>query len=132
MRRSTDSTHFSQGHTKPITALSFSPDGRAVVSCSVLDGTVRMWRPNPGIFGMLASSLASTSTTTDHTDKGRVGTLSASQKAYRTYSFGIDSGGNKQQAEISISVILEQVGFEWLGDKTVRLRVRHMVMTFNV
>ncbi|RUS32643.1 hypothetical protein BC938DRAFT_474774 [Jimgerdemannia flammicorona] len=123
-----------EGHTGPVTALSFSPDGRAVVSCSVQDSTVRMWRPNPGIFGILASSLSAgvpPGAAASGTDKGGRGALSASQKAYRTYPFGIDGGGERQ-SELPVTIILRDVKFEWPGDKSVRLRVKDMVMTFNV
>ncbi|CAG8660042.1 320_t:CDS:2, partial [Acaulospora colombiana] len=49
--------HILEGHTKAVTAITFSGDGKIIVSCSLEEGTVRVWNPNPGFLGMIAGSL---------------------------------------------------------------------------
>ncbi|CAG8610384.1 17864_t:CDS:2, partial [Racocetra fulgida] len=46
------------GHTKSVSAVTFSGDGKFIVSCSLEEGTVRVWNPSPGLLGMLAGSFA--------------------------------------------------------------------------
>ncbi|CAG8449148.1 16598_t:CDS:10 [Acaulospora morrowiae] len=45
--------HILEGHTKSVTAVTFSNDGRIIVSCSLEEGTVRVWNPNPGFLDMI-------------------------------------------------------------------------------
>ncbi|CAH1758916.1 4908_t:CDS:10 [Entrophospora sp. SA101] len=51
-----------EGHTKPVTAVTFSGDGRLIISCSLEEGTVRVWNNSPGLLGMIAGSLSSNNT----------------------------------------------------------------------
>src|SRR5262249_31663084 len=47
-----------EGHTGAVSAALFSRDGKTTVSCSIKEGTVRLWHPNPGFFGMLIGGSA--------------------------------------------------------------------------
>ncbi|KAG0231975.1 hypothetical protein BGW41_001993 [Actinomortierella wolfii] len=61
-----------EGHTTPLSAVTFSRDGRTIVSCALQEGTVKIWHPNVGFFGMLlggghalwSATTATTTTTT--------------------------------------------------------------------
>ncbi|KAF9973369.1 hypothetical protein BGZ73_003401 [Actinomortierella ambigua] len=58
-----------EGHKTPLSAVTFSKDGRTIVSCAVQEGTVKIWHPNVGFLGMLLGGghglwSATTATTT--------------------------------------------------------------------
>ena len=82
----------SQGHTKPVTAVTFSGDGHLIVSCSLEEGTVRVWNPNPGLFGMIAGSLTSSNGGSTNA-KGFKTPLSSSIKTSKTFNFNLGEDG---------------------------------------
>ena len=45
-----------QGHTRAVTALSFSEDGKRIVSCSLDEKTVRVWNPSPSLLGVFGGA----------------------------------------------------------------------------
>ncbi|CAI2168335.1 5427_t:CDS:10 [Funneliformis geosporum] len=125
--------HILEGHTKSVTALTFSGDGQLIVSCSLEEGTVRVWNPNPGLFGMIAGSLTNSnggnSNGSSRIDvaKGFKAPLLSSIKPFKTFSFNLGD-----DAYLSIALILEFVEFEWVADRTVKLYVKDSIMSFNV
>lgn len=104
-----------QGHIKPVTALKFSNDGRIIVSCSLEEGVVNVWNPNPGIFGMIAGSLTSSnkvgnrnslnglSPTSSRNEIGKgvkkglgfKNSLSSSIRPIKSFSFNLGEDGEK-------------------------------------
>lgn len=85
-----------EGHTKTASAVAFSRDGKTIVSCSVKEGSVRFWQPNPGFFGMLmgGSSLwgpKSSSSGGGGGGAGHTGSISSlsSQQSSRTFDFAL-------------------------------------------
>ncbi|CAG8543485.1 13126_t:CDS:2 [Ambispora leptoticha] len=118
--------HVLEGHTKPVTAISFSGDGKLIVSCSLDEQTVRVWNPNPGLLGMLTGSLAATAGASRDT-KPFVNTLSSSIKPSKTFGFNIGD-----DVRLSAPTILDTVHFDWVAERTVKLYVQELTMSFNV
>lgn len=56
LRGSSFVRHF-EGHTQPITALAFSPDGRMLVSYSMDEATLRWWHVPSGLISLLSGSV---------------------------------------------------------------------------
>ncbi|KAF9401767.1 hypothetical protein BGX21_000671 [Mortierella sp. AD011] len=121
-----------EGHHKAVSAVSFSRDGKTIVSCSIKEGTVRFWQPNPGFFGMLMGSgiwghpkSGSTGSTTQG-QQGGIPSLS-SQQSSRTFDFALQDSivtGSEES-------MLSHVRFEWTGDRVVKLSVFDHIMSFN-
>ncbi|KAG0202740.1 hypothetical protein BGX28_004845 [Mortierella sp. GBA30] len=98
-----------EGHTKAVSAVSFSRDGKTIVSCCVKEGRVRFWQPNPGFFGMLMGG------------NGLWGPSKSSATAAGTPA----QGGSEES-------LLSHIRFEWTGDKVVKLSIYDHIMSFNV
>ncbi|KAF9912668.1 hypothetical protein EC991_009404 [Linnemannia zychae] len=124
-----------EGHTKTASAVSFSRDGKTIVSCSVKEGSVRFWQPNPGFFGMLMgggglwapkSSLSSGSGgPSGH--QGGIPSLS-SQQSSRSFDFALQDSivtGSEEQ-------LLNHIRLEWTGDRVAKLSIYDHIMSFNV
>ncbi|KAI1297776.1 hypothetical protein EDD11_006982 [Mortierella claussenii] len=123
-----------EGHTKAVSAVSFSRDGKTIVSCSIKEGTVRFWHPNPGFFGMLMGgsglwghSKSSSQGSHRQGPQGGIPSLS-SQQSSRTFDFALQDSVVTGPEE----TMLSQVRFEWTGDKVVKLSVYDHIMSFNV
>ncbi|KAG0023415.1 hypothetical protein BGZ81_008142 [Podila clonocystis] len=124
-----------EGHTKPVSAVSFSRDGKTIVSCSIKEGNVRLWHPNPGFFGMLMSgsslwgsgSSGSTNKTPANSGHSALPSLS-SQQSSRTFDFAL------QESIVTGSEdsMLNHIKFEWTSDRVVKLSVYDHIMSFNV
>ncbi|KAF9358528.1 hypothetical protein BGX26_001535 [Mortierella sp. AD094] len=122
-----------EGHHKAVSAVSFSRDGKTIVSCSIKEGTVRFWHPNPGFFGMLMGSGIwghSKSGSTGSTTQGQQGGIPSlsSQQSSRTFDFALQDSivtGSEES-------MLSHVRFEWIGDRVVKLSVFDHIMSFNV
>ncbi|KAG0336921.1 hypothetical protein BG000_006014 [Podila horticola] len=125
-----------EGHTKPVSAVSFSRDGKTIVSCSIKEGNVRLWHPNPGFFGMLMSGSSlwggggasgSANKTPANAGHSALPSLS-SQQSSRTFDFALQESivtGSEES-------MLNHIKFEWTGDRVVKLSVYDHIMSFNV
>jgi hypothetical protein len=82
-----------EGHTGGVSAVSFSRDGKTIVSCSIKERAVRFWHPNPGFFGMLMSgnSLWGHSKSTVSNNHGLQSSMPSlsSQQSIRTFDFAL-------------------------------------------
>jgi len=126
-----------EGHTRPVSAVSFSRDGKTIVSCCLKEGTVRFWHPNPGFFGMLmggnglfgtrSSGSSSISSASGHQGGGGMPSLS-SQQSTKTFDFAIQESVVAGSEES----MLNHVRFEWTGDRAVKLSVYDHIMSFNI
>lgn len=66
-----------EGHKHPVTALSWSPDGHRLVTVSLEENRVVVWRVSGGIFGMFMAGAPA-----------RQGS-SSSATPYKTYDFHV-------------------------------------------
>ncbi|KAF9028082.1 hypothetical protein BGZ52_000766 [Haplosporangium bisporale] len=125
-----------EGHTKSVSAVSFSRDGKTIVSCSIKEGNVRLWHPSPGFFGMLMSGSSlwgggggsgSANKTPANAGHSTLPSLS-SQQSSRTFDFALQESivtGSEES-------MLNHIKFEWTGDRVVKLSVYDHIMSFNV
>ncbi|KAG0303003.1 hypothetical protein BGZ98_007065 [Dissophora globulifera] len=124
-----------EGHVKTVSAVSFSKDGKTIVSCSIKEGTVRFWHPNPGFFGMLmgnglwgySKSNPASSAGGGGGGSGGIPSLS-SQQSSRTFDFALQESIVTGSEE----TMLNHVKFEWTGDRVAKLSVFDHIMSFNV
>ncbi|CAG8601908.1 990_t:CDS:10, partial [Dentiscutata erythropus] len=84
--------HILEGHTRAVTAVTFSSDGKFIVSCSLEEGTVRVWNPSPGILGILAGSLTN-GNMGSNSDGKRFKSLSTSTNPCKTFRFNLGDDG---------------------------------------
>ncbi|KAH7928777.1 hypothetical protein BV22DRAFT_1058262 [Leucogyrophana mollusca] len=102
-----------EGHKKRPTACSFSPDGRRLVTVSLAEGVVLVWK--------VGSSFTSFFKPGAPPRQGHSGS-----QPYKTLAFNV---GN--EANMTIAGTLEWVRFEWPAERSVRLRIRESVLTFS-
>ncbi|KAL7341421.1 hypothetical protein BJY59DRAFT_693274 [Rhodotorula toruloides] len=104
-----------EGHKHPVTALSWSPDGHRLVTVSLEENRVVVWRVSGGIFGMFMSGAPA-----------RQGS-SSSATPYKTYDFHVGD-----ESLMTLAATLEWVVFDWPAERTVRLQLRETALNFGV
>ncbi|KAG7088816.1 hypothetical protein E1B28_012775 [Marasmius oreades] len=102
-----------EGHKKPITACSFSPDGRRLVTVSLGENVVLVWK--------VGTSFSSFFNPGAPPKQGHSGS-----DPFKTYPFNIGDEGSMDVADT-----LELVKFEWIADRNVKLMIRGSVLTFS-
>ncbi|KAF9483399.1 WD40 repeat-like protein [Pholiota conissans] len=102
-----------EGHKKPITALSFSPDGRRLVTISLKESVVLAWK--------VGSSFASFFNPGAPPRQGHGGS-----QPFKTLNFNVGA-----EAEMSAAQTLDLVKVEWVADRSVKVKIRHSVLTFS-
>ncbi|CAA7261526.1 unnamed protein product [Cyclocybe aegerita] len=102
-----------EGHKKPITASSFSPDGRRLVTVCLKESLVLVWK--------VGSSFASFFNPGAPPRQGHGGS-----EPFKTLNFNIGSDANMTTAET-----LELVRVEWIADRSVRVKIRQNVLAFS-
>ncbi|KAL1917014.1 uncharacterized protein VTP21DRAFT_5212 [Calcarisporiella thermophila] len=107
-----------EDHARAVAAVSFSADGKIVVSCSVEEGRVCIWHLSVGLLGVFASAT------------GAASLLSSVQKPAQNFTFNF--GETQENTCKYVPTLLQSVRFEWAGEKSVRLHVGDAVMSFNV
>ncbi|KAG0005763.1 hypothetical protein BGZ65_010237 [Modicella reniformis] len=127
-----------EGHVGAVSAVSFSRDGKTIVSCSIKEGTVRFWHPNPGFFGMLmgggnsfwghSRSNSATSVTGNSSSSSSSGPSLSSQQSIRAFDFALQ----ESIATGSEESMFSHVNFEWTGDRMVKLSIYDHIMSFNL
>ncbi|TFY66090.1 hypothetical protein EVG20_g5003 [Dentipellis fragilis] len=100
-------------HKKRPTACSFSPDGRRLVTVSLEEGLVLVWK--------VGSSFTSFFNPGAPPRQGHSGS-----EPYKSLTFPIGD-----EAHMSIEETLQAVRFEWVADRSVRLKVGGLTMTFS-
>ncbi|KAF7355313.1 WD-REPEATS-REGION domain-containing protein [Mycena sanguinolenta] len=102
-----------EGHKKQISACSFSPDGRRLVTTSLEESVVLVWK--------VGSSLSSFFNPGAPPRQGHGGS-----DPFKTLSFNVGDEANMTAAES-----LTLIRFEWAADRSVRLRIRESTLTFS-
>ncbi|PVF99519.1 hypothetical protein CPB86DRAFT_783642 [Serendipita vermifera] len=102
-----------EGHKKRLAACSFSPDGRRLVTLSLEESVVMVWK--------VGSSFTSFFYPGAPPRQGHSGS-----EPFKTLSFNVGS-----EAHMTTAATLEWVSFDWPNDRTARLRIRDSVLTFN-
>ncbi|KZP13950.1 WD40 repeat-like protein [Athelia psychrophila] len=102
-----------EGHKKRIAACSFSPDGRRLVTVSLEEGIVLVWK--------VGSSFASFFTPGAPPRQGHGGS-----EPFKTLPFNVGD-----EVVMSIAATLEGVRFEWTAERSVRLNIRESILTFS-
>lgn len=102
-----------EGHKKRPTACTFSPDGRRLVTVSLEEGTVLVWK--------VGSSFTSFFHPGAPPRQG-----SSGSQPYKTLNFNVGDGAN-----MTLTDIQKMVKFEWPSDRSVRLHIRESTFTFS-
>lgn len=102
-----------EGHKKNVTACSFSPDGRRLVTLSLEESVVLVWK--------VGSSFASFFNPGAPPRQGHGG-----NEPFKTLSFNVGD-----EANMSLAETLELVRFEWPADRSVKLRIKESTLTFS-
>lgn len=118
-----------EGHRKRLAGISFSPDGRRMVTVSIEESVVLVWK--------VGSSFTSFFHPGAPPRQGRGGS-----DPYKTVSFKLGGEGETYAVLfVRLQLILptakasndslEQVEFEWPADRSVKVKIRETIMTFN-
>ncbi|KDR82569.1 hypothetical protein GALMADRAFT_237950 [Galerina marginata CBS 339.88] len=102
-----------ESHKKPITACSFCADGRRLVTISLKESTVLVWK--------VGSSFASFFNPGAPPRQGHGGS-----QPFKTLSFNIGS-----EADMTTAETLDLVSVEWIADRSVRVKIRQSILTFS-
>ncbi|KAF9071140.1 WD40-repeat-containing domain protein [Rhodocollybia butyracea] len=102
-----------EGHKKRIAACSFSPDGRRLVTLSLEESVVLVWK--------VGSSFVSFFTPGAPPRQGHSGS-----DPFKTLSFNVGDAGN-----MTIAETLEFVHFDWPAERSVKLKIRDSILTFS-
>ncbi|KND01153.1 uncharacterized protein SPPG_04244 [Spizellomyces punctatus DAOM BR117] len=120
-----------EGHTKPVAAVSFSPDGKLIATFSLEENTVRFWQPTGGFLGTLVGAL-----TTGGATSGAAGVAALASvggvghmKSFRTFTLGPPPDTNT----ITPLDVVQGVKFEWNGERRVTLNsINGVQLAFTV
>lgn len=102
-----------EGHKRRPAACTFSPDGRRLVTMSLEEGVVLVWK--------VGSSFTSFFNPGAPPRQGHGGS-----SPFKTLNFNVGD-----EANMTITGTLEWVKFEWPAERTVRLHIRESVLTFS-
>ncbi|KAJ7162930.1 hypothetical protein C8R46DRAFT_1101904 [Mycena filopes] len=102
-----------EGHKKRITACSFSSDGRRLVTLSLEESVVLVWK--------VGSSFSSFFNPGAPPRQGHGGS-----EPFKTLSFNVG-----EEANMTLAESLDFVRFEWTAERSVRLRIRESILTFS-
>ncbi|KAF8903093.1 hypothetical protein CPB84DRAFT_1728490 [Gymnopilus junonius] len=102
-----------EGHKKAITACSFSPDGRRLVTISLKESAVLVWK--------VGSSFTSFFNPGAPPRQGHGGS-----QPYKTLNFNVGS-----EADMTTEETLFLVRVEWIADRSVQVKIRQSILTFS-
>ncbi|KAI5123100.1 hypothetical protein M0805_001456 [Coniferiporia weirii] len=102
-----------EGHRKQLAGISFSPDGRRMVTLSVEESAVLVWK--------VGTSFTSFFNPGAPPRQGRSGS-----DPYKTLNFVL-----KDEAIMTVEATLKQVRFDWPSDRSVRVEIRDAKFTFS-
>ncbi|THH09831.1 hypothetical protein EW145_g1735 [Phellinidium pouzarii] len=102
-----------EGHRKRLAGISFSPDGRRMVTLSIDESLALVWK--------VGSSFTSFFHPGAPPRQGRSGS-----DPYKTLNFVL-----KDEAALTVEAALKQVRFDWPSDRNVRVEIRDAKFTFT-
>ncbi|KAG8857990.1 hypothetical protein FRB96_005481 [Tulasnella sp. 330] len=103
-----------EGHKKRLSAISFSPDGRRLVTASLDESVVMVWKVGSSFSSFFNPGAPPRQGGGDGSD------------AFKTLPFNVGD-----EAYMTIASTLDWVAFEWPNERTARLKIRDSVLTFN-
>ncbi|KAJ1546805.1 hypothetical protein HK096_004675, partial [Nowakowskiella sp. JEL0078] len=98
-----------EGHTKAISAVSFSNDGKLISTFSLQENNVMFWQPSVGFLSSLVGAF------TEPAAGSAV--VNVHMKCFRRFSVG-----PPMERDVSVPMLLQSVGFVWLAERTVQLK----------
>ncbi|TFY53289.1 hypothetical protein EVJ58_g9531 [Rhodofomes roseus] len=119
-----------EGHKKRTTACSFSPDGRRLVTVSLEESSVLVWK--------VGASFTSFFMPGAPPRQGHAGS-----EPFKNLSFNVGDEGECAShrkksdnshitpARMSLTATLDNIRFEWVGDRSVKLKIRESTLTFS-
>jgi hypothetical protein len=124
-----------EGHKRAVTALSWSPDGHRLVSVSLEESKVVVWKVGLGILSLLMPGAPPR--------QGSGGALGGTP--FKTFEFHVGDEGTESTfflclvgltldsppALMTNAATLEWVVFDWPAARTVRLRIRETALHFG-
>lgn len=118
-------------HVKSVTACSFSPDGRRLLSLSLEESVVLVWK--------VGSSFTSLFNPGVPPRQGHSGS-----QPFKTIRFNVGDAGELDVflllvclvyegcvANMSVAETLELVKVEWVADRSVKVKIKESVLTFS-
>ncbi|KAI5896258.1 WD40 repeat-like protein [Schizophyllum commune H4-8] len=102
-----------EGHKRRISACSFSPDGRRLLTLSLEESVVLVWK--------VGSSFSSFFNPGAPPRQGHGGS-----DPFKTFPFNVG-----EEADMTVTETFDLVKFEWTGDRSVRVKIRHSVLTLS-
>jgi len=102
-----------EGHKKRPAACSFSPDGRRLVTVSLEEGLVLVWK--------VGNSFSSLFNPGAPPRQGHAGS-----EPFKTLGFNVG-----EEANMTVADTLEWVRFEWSAQRSVKLQIRESTLTFS-
>ncbi|GAA5922792.1 hypothetical protein JCM1841_000709 [Sporobolomyces salmonicolor] len=106
-----------EGYKRPLTALSWSPDGHRLVTVSLEESKVCVWKVGTGLLSFFGAAGA----------PPRQGTGGSATAPFKTWDFHVGD-----EALMTTAATLEWVVFDWPAERTVRLRIRETALNFGV
>lgn len=104
------------GHAKPVTACSFSPDGRRFLSMSLAEERVLIWHMGTGLLDIIPSAMARVSGT--QSDTGATKTIK--------FHLGVSD------CPSGAAFVLSGVSFEWPNNRSVRMHIGEASVNIGV
>lgn len=102
-----------ESHKQALAACSFSPDGRRLVTMSLQEGTVLVWKVGTGFTSFFYPGAPPR--------QGHGGS-----EPFKSLSFNVGDA-----AVMSLEETFEHVHFEWTAERSVQLKIRDVTLTFS-
>ncbi|KAF8606800.1 hypothetical protein BDV93DRAFT_326950 [Ceratobasidium sp. AG-I] len=104
-----------EGHSRRLTVLSFSPDGRRLVTASLEESVVMVWKVGASFVAWFTPGAPP-----------RQGHGHGTSEPFKRLDFNVGD-----EAHMTAAATLEWVTFAWPTDRTARLSIRDSVLTFS-
>ncbi|KAG8734075.1 hypothetical protein FRC10_011973 [Ceratobasidium sp. 414] len=103
-----------EGHSRRLTVLSFSPDGRRLATASLEESVVMVWKVGTSFATWFTPGAPP-----------RQGHGHGTSEPFKRLDFNVGD-----EAHMTVAATLEWVAFSWPADRTARLSIRDSVLTF--
>ena len=116
-----------EGHSKTVHCVSFSNDGKLIATYSIEENCLKFWQPYSGLIGSLVGVLSGSAA--GQATGAALANISGGGKIkpYRSFNVG------PPQTNISLADCIEKVSFEWLNDRSVKLKsIENVDLNFTI